>query len=123
MALSQGQVFRYRAFDWVIKGLGDMRTVDPMKNIIIVEGVSVLCEQLVSCFYRKIFVVSDRTNEFDAIAERENQEGLMHWKQLYLPSVELYWQTRPWERADILYAGRGMDSKEQIEQVIFGVST
>lgn len=115
LALSHGRIFRYRAFDWVTKRLGDLRTVDP-KNTIIVEGVSALCEQLVSYFYRKIFVVSDRTDEFDAIAERENQEGLMLWKQLYLPSVELYWQTKPWKRADILYAGRGVPNKHSIDE-------
>lgn len=117
MVLSHGQIFRYGAFDWVTKGLGDERVIDPT-NIIIVEGVSVLCKQLVSCFDYKIFVVSDRTNEFDAIAERENQEGLINWKQLYLPSVELYWKTKPWERADFLYAGRGVSEKSFIGRAL-----
>jgi hypothetical protein len=29
------------------------------------------------------------------------------WRELFLPSVDIYLQTKPWERADILARGRG----------------
>lgn len=64
--LAQGLVIQYRPFDWLTKDLGDMKTIDP-NGIVIVEGVSVLREQLDLCFYKKILVVSNSVDEFDAI--------------------------------------------------------
>ncbi|OPZ22612.1 MAG: hypothetical protein BWZ03_00737 [bacterium ADurb.BinA186] len=42
----------------------------------------------------------------------------MNWKQIYLSSVELYWQMKPWELADILYAGRGVAEKSFIGRAL-----
>ena len=105
-------LFEYQPYNWATNRLEKVRIIDP-KNIIIVEGVSVLCEQLVPCFYKKIFVVSNKNNEFEAICQRENN-NINVWNELYLPSVDIYWRTNPWERADILYAGRGLPDKEAI---------
>lgn len=114
--LSQGQVFSYSPFDWSSKKLSSTRSVDPKKPII-VEGVSVLREELSSCYFKKIFVISDRSSELEAISKREGK-ALALWFDLYLPSVDIYWQTKPWKRADILYAGRGVKDKNQIDMKI-----
>ncbi len=68
---------------------------------------SILREELSSCYFKKIFVISDQSSELEAIAKREGSVTNL-WRNLYLPSVEIYWQKKPWERADILYAGRGL---------------
>lgn len=104
--LAKGMLFEYQPYDWHANKLGETRIIDP-KNIIIVEGVSVLCKQLVPCFHKKILVVSNKSNEFEAIGQRE-KNNIKIWNELYLPSVDIYWQTNPHERADILYAGRGL---------------
>lgn len=110
--LAKGMVFEYEPYDWATNKLGKTRIIDP-KNIIIVEGVSVLCEQLVSYFHKKILVVSNKSNELEAICQRENN-NIKVWNELYLPSVEIYWRTNPWERADILYTGRGFTDKRKL---------
>ncbi len=108
--LAQGMVFEYQPYNWDTGRLGKIRKVDP-KNIIIVEGVSVLCEELVPFFYKKILVVSNQSNEFEAICLRENK-NIKLWNELYLPSVDIYWRTNPLQRADILFEGRGFTDKE-----------
>lgn len=115
--LAHGEIFEYRVFDWTTQRIEQKKIVDP-KNIIIVEGVSVLSEQLYRNFQKKIFVVSDKDSEFEAISQRENRKNLETWKSLYLPSVDIYWQTKPWEHADILFAGRGINSAEEINQFL-----
>ncbi len=110
--LAKGMLFEYQPYNWATNRLEKARIIDP-KNIIIVEGVSVLCEQLVPCFYKKIFVESNKNNEFEAICQRENK-NINIWSELYLPSIDIYWRTNPWERADILYSGRGLPDKEAI---------
>lgn len=115
--LSQGLAFIYRPFDWPTHSLGHAKTINP-DGIIIVEGVSVLRKELASCFHKKILVISNNDNEFEAISERENHTGLTNWKQLFLPSVELYWQNKPWQRADIIYAGRGVKDKDEINKLL-----
>lgn len=116
LKLSKGMVFEYQPYDWTTNRIEGTRMIDP-KNIIIVEGVSVLCEPLVPCFYKKILIVSDASNEFEAICQRE-KNNIKVWNELYLPSVNIYWRTKPWERADILYAGRGLVDKEEINRNI-----
>ncbi len=110
--LAKGMIFEYQPYDWGTNRLEKVRIIDP-KNIIIVEGVSVLCDQLVPCFYKRILVVSNKSNEFEAICRRENN-NIKVWNELYLPSVDIYWRTNPWKRADILYAGRGITNKEAL---------
>lgn len=106
LKLAEGKLLEYQPYNWNTNSLDKVRIIDPTKNIVIVEGVSVLCEQLESSFYKKILVVSDENNELEAICQRENN-NINIWNELYIPSVDIYWRTNPWERADILFAGRG----------------
>lgn len=106
LRLAKEKTFEYQPYDWETNKLGKIRIVHP-KNIIIVEGVSVLCEHLAPCYHKKIFVMSNESSELEAISQRENN-NIKAWNELYLPSVDIYWRTKPWERADILYSGRGL---------------
>ncbi len=110
--LAKGIIFEYQPYDWATNKFEETRIIDP-RNIIIVEGVSVLFKKLVPFFHKKILVVSNKNNEFEAIRHRENN-NIKVWNELYLPSVDIYWQTNPYERADILYAGRGVANKDAI---------
>lgn len=117
--LAQGKSAQYHPYDWAAKQPAKLRTVNPPK-IIIVEGVSVLSEELAPLLNRRIFVVSNISTEFAAISEREKQQGLSNWKNLYLPSVDIYMKSKPWLRADILYAGRDIESREYINSQLAG---
>lgn len=115
--LSEGQGIIYYPYDWAQKTLGKAKAIVP-KNIVIIEGVSALSLELVPLLNIRIFVVSNQKDELLAISNRENKQSLILWQKLYLPSVNIYWQTKPWERADILYAGRGIANKHAIHVVL-----
>jgi hypothetical protein len=60
--------------------------------ISVVEGVSVLCEELVPCFYKKIIAASNKVNEFNAIYQRENNRGCL---QFTSATILIRMPTRP----------------------------
>lgn len=117
--LAEGKPFKYFSYDWK---LGDISSVPseiiPGRNPIIIEGVSTLDSSLVGYYSKKIFVVSDPNTEWNAILARDGKKFEDQWKNLYLPSVECYYQTRPWEKADVLFAGRGVFSEDQTKVLL-----
>lgn len=117
-ALADGKPFTYFAYDWESDGLSKRAKVIKPEGIIIVEGVSALNTELAPLYDKKIWVDSDRKSEFAAIAARENEKNLDLWKNIYLPSVDIYSDEKPWQRADIIYAGRGIESQEQFEKAL-----
>jgi uridine kinase len=107
-SLNQGLEFTYRAFDFESGSLEkEAKSIKPGFPLII-EGCSVLSKDLLSFMSTKIFVMSELSSEFSAISSRENKKSLDVWKNLYLPSVDLYFSTKPWESADYIYKGRGL---------------
>ena len=114
-ALAAGRPFTYFAYDWETNGLSKQAKVIKPEGIIIIEGVSALNAELAHLYSKKIWVASDRESEFATIASRENEKNLDVWKNIYLPSVDLYCAQKPWERADIIYAGCGINSPEQLK--------
>ncbi|CAN5190018.1 hypothetical protein BH09DEP1_BH09DEP1_0590 [soil metagenome] len=106
--LAAGKSFPYHTYDWQIDGPSAKPTTIAPEGIIIVEGVSALNTELAPLYYKKIWVESDRESEFAAIAERENEKNLDVWKNIYIPSVDIYCSQKPWKRAHITYAGRGI---------------
>ncbi|GMU19841.1 MAG: hypothetical protein AMXMBFR12_10320 [Candidatus Babeliales bacterium] len=117
-ALASGKPFSYFTYDWETNGLSKQVKVINPEGIIIVEGVSALNAELAPLYDKRIWVASDHTSEFAAIASRENEKNLDLWKNIYLPSVEIYCKQKPWQQADIIYAGRGIESQEQLEKAL-----
>jgi hypothetical protein len=74
---------------------------------IIVEGVSALHPDLAPLYDLRIWIESDAASALAALGQRGMGPWAREWRELFLPSVELYLQTKPWERADILARGRG----------------
>lgn len=107
--LAAGRPFSYFKYDPEIAGLSSELTVINPDKIILVEGVSTLNPELVDLYFKKIWIISDLKTEFDAIVEREGEKHIDLWKNYYLPSIDVYCSSKPWLRADILYAGRGAD--------------
>lgn len=116
-ALASGKSFSYFSYDWESNDLSNQAKIIKPEGIIIVEGVSALNAELAALYDKRIWVASDRNSEFAAIAVRENEKNLDVWKNIYLPSIDLYCLQKPWQQADIIYAGRGIESKEQLEKV------
>jgi uridine kinase len=74
---------------------------------VIIEGVSALHPDLAPLYDLRIWVESDAATTLAACGQRGMGPWAREWCELFLPSVELYLQTQPWERADILARGRG----------------
>jgi uridine kinase len=105
--LASDGVCSFRPFDWsVLEVSVDKRTVDLSKPVI-VEGVSSLHPSLCNLYGCKIFVEGDRTTTLQAAFDRGVGAWGDYWRELFLPSVDIYMAGRPQERADLLIAGRG----------------
>lgn len=107
-ALVAGKTFTYHPYDWQTDTPSITPTTIEPKGLIIVEGTSALNAELASLYHKKIWVESDRTSELAALQKRENGNNWDVWQNIYLPSVEIYCLQKPWERADIIYEGRGI---------------
>lgn len=107
-SLAAGKPFSYHAYDWQMDAPSITTTTITPVGVILVEGMSVLNLELVNLYYKKIWVDSDRATEMATIEAREKGTNLNLWTNIYLPSVDIYCKQKPWERADIIYKGRGL---------------
>jgi uridine kinase len=76
-------------------------------RLVIVEGVSALHVDLAPLYDLRIWVESDAQSTLAASGQRGMGPWEREWRELFLPSVELYLLTKPRERADIVARGRG----------------
>jgi hypothetical protein len=83
------------------------RTVRLTKPIVI-EGVSSLNPALCDLYGLKIFVESDRKTSLQTALRRGVGAWEREWRELFLPSADIYMQTGPERRADFLVPGRGI---------------
>lgn len=104
--LASGNPASYFDYDWQTGALSvNQKTISPTA-IIIVEGVSVFHTAINNIYATKIWVTSDPQAEMAIIKARENKNCLQLWEKLYLPSVDLYTESMPCLKADIIYSGR-----------------
>jgi uridine kinase len=97
----------FRRFNFETFGIeGEAREVR-LDRPVIVEGVTALHPDLAPLYDLRIWVESDAASTLAACAQRGMGPWEREWRELFLPSVDLYLQTKPWERADILARGRG----------------
>lgn len=116
-ALAAGKLFSYYAYDFQSDDLSKERTAIKPEGIIIVEGVSALNAEIINLYDIKIWVATDVQSENAALIQRESGKNLELWQKIYLPSVDIYIQSEPWKRADIIYAGRGVTSKKDLRNI------
>jgi hypothetical protein len=116
--LAQGAAFSYFPFDWESGELSKKARVIESSGVILVEGVSTLNPVLLKCFDKAIFVVGEPQTEITALALREGGSLPPAWTELYLPSVDIYFRTRPWERAEMILAGRGVSSQRVMKSIL-----
>ncbi len=112
-ALAAGKSFTYFPYDWQTNDQAAQASVIKAEGIIIIEALN---GELAPLYDKRIWVASDQASEFAALAARENEKNLDLWKNIYLPSVKLYCMQKPWQRADIIYLGRGIQSQEQLKK-------
>jgi uridine kinase len=88
-------------------GFEDRRHIRLTKPVVI-EGVSALNPALCDLCGLKIFVETDRSTVLQAALRRGSGAWEREWRELFLPSVDVYMRTRPERRADLLVPGRGI---------------
>ena len=97
----------FRPYDWQTGHLApEVRNVR-VDRPVIVEGVSALHPGLAPLYDLRIWIESDAASTLSAAHKRGVGPWAQEWQDLFLPSVELYLQTRPREHADIAVRGRG----------------
>ena len=104
--LARGETARYQLYDWATGHLSDKKIVGPERPVI-VEGVSALHPDLAPLYDLRFWIESDAATTLSASLDRGVGEWETEWRDLFMPSVELYLRTNPQNRADHLVAGRG----------------
>jgi uridine kinase len=104
--VARGEAVRYRLYDWSLGKLSGERVIEP-GGVVVVEGVSALHPALTPLYDLKLWVQSDASTTLSASLARGVGNWEMEWRNLFLPSVDLYMATDPRSRADHIVAGRG----------------
>jgi uridine kinase len=107
-ALGRGDAIRIPLYDWSTGRVGDdFREVRP-EGLVVVEGVSALHPDLAPLYDLRLWVESDAATTLSASLARGVGDWEREWGELFMPSVALYLETEPKQRADHVVAGRGM---------------
>lgn len=97
----------FRPYDFETARIENTAREVRLDRLVIVEGVSALHVDLAPLYDLRIWVESDAQSTLAASARRGMGPWAREWRELFLPSVELYLLTKPRERADIAARGRG----------------
>ncbi|OWJ69145.1 uridine kinase family protein [Inquilinus limosus] len=106
-SLAQHGRCAYRPYDWDGRQVQDEPRTITLEKPVIIEGVSALHPELAPLYDLRIWVDSDATTTFSAALQRGVGAWEREWREMFLPSVDLYLESKPWERADLRVAGRG----------------
>jgi uridine kinase len=98
----------YYPFDWNTLSTSERRRDIRLTKPVVIEGVSALNPVLCDLYGLKIFVESDRSTVLQAALRRGGGAWEREWRELFLPSVDIYMLTHPEPRADLLVPGRGI---------------
>ncbi|MEO6013590.1 MAG: hypothetical protein ABIQ30_08415 [Devosia sp.] len=117
---SKGDVSFHR-FDWASMGASKTPRTVRLDKHVIVEGVSALNASLTQLYSLGIFVESDRCTTIEAAIARGVGDWAEQWRSLFMPSADIYMQTDPIGRADMVFAGRGAEGIQRLaEGVVSG---
>ena len=108
-ALSSTGQCSYYPFDWTTYSISPNKRSVRMASPVIIEGVSSLNVHVCHLYGLKIFVESDRKTILEAAIRRGHGKWDKEWRELFMPSADLYMRTDPERRADLIIPGRGMD--------------
>ncbi len=97
----------YAPYDWKTLTVSATPRRITTHRPVIVEGVSALVPLLEPYYGLKIFVDSDRRSIQDVARTRSLGIWLREWREIFLPSADMYMLTRPERRADMIVPGRG----------------
>ena len=97
----------FNPFDWSSYQISRQHRTVTRETPVIVEGVSALNPLLSALFDVRVFVESDRSTTLEAAMQRGIGRWEREWREVFLPSSDLYMATEPQRRATLLVIGRG----------------
>ena len=108
--LAAGKPFSFISYDWE-KGSNstETTTIMPDKTIIVAK---VFQRSLKNCdltTQKKYGLKAIEGRNLKHCVTGKKDHDLDLWLNYYLPSVELYYEQKPWLYANIIYAGRGLE--------------
>jgi hypothetical protein len=106
MLASKGRC-TYLPFDWETLTTSREPKTLTLTRPVMVEGVSALNPAVVELYGLKIWVDSDRSTTLETALRRGGGAWSDEWRDLFLPSVDIYMQSHPELRADLIVSGRG----------------
>jgi uridine kinase len=106
-SLAHNRCCRFHPYNWETGCIENLPKVVQGDGIAIVEGVSALHPDLTPLYDLRVWIESDAKTILPALFERGVGSWAREWEFMFLPSVELYLQTDPKARADVVALGRG----------------
>jgi uridine kinase len=106
-SLANDGLCSYRPYDWDTAKLRDEYRLVRLDHPVIVEGVSSLHPELTPLYDLRFWIESDAATTLQASLIRGAGAWEREWRELFLPSVDLYMRTAPKDRAEFVVAGRG----------------
>jgi uridine kinase len=100
---------QYAPFDWEKLEISSVTRTVTLDRPVIVEGVASLHPQISPLYSLRFYVESDRGSILATAAARGDAHWHVQWRDLFLPSVDVYMESRPCLRADHVVAGRGAE--------------
>jgi uridine kinase len=97
----------YRAYDWDAGAESAKLTEIEWRGPLIIEGCCILTEALAPLYDLRFFIESDPATTHAAAMARDGTHWEAEWRDMFLPSVDLYMKTKPQKRADHIVRGRG----------------
>jgi uridine kinase len=97
----------FHPYNWETGRIEELPKMVQGDGIALVEGVSVLHPDLAPLYDLRVWIESDAETTLTASFERGVRSWSREWELMFLPSVELYLQTDPKARADVVALGRG----------------
>jgi uridine kinase len=106
-SLAHNRCCRFNPYNWETGRIEHLPKIVRGDVIALVEGVSALHPDLAPLYDLRVWIESDAETTLAALLERGVGCWAHEWKFMFLPSVELYLQTDPKARADVVALGRG----------------
>lgn len=97
----------YVPYDWTTGRAAEEARHITLDQPVVIEGVSSLHPNLKPLYDLSFWVESDASSTLQASLERGVGDWAFEWQNLFMPSVELYLETSPKDRADFIVKGRG----------------
>lgn len=103
--LRAGQPGRYQRWNWPTDEGAEWHDV-PVGGVVIIEGVSAICEELLDRWDLTVWVSTPREVRLERGVARDGESMRQHWLEVWMPEEDAYVAAQlPTERSDFIVSG------------------